>query len=99
MHLCCKNGLSILRDLSLAGFEPGTKFSRLEAWFHIINVLAAGNNDEKLGCVCVAVNSFPVRDTLPREMEPTLAAEGVNRVSDWASLFAEEHDHEAGPDT
>jgi hypothetical protein len=29
--------------------EPGRKFSRLEAWLYIINVLAAGVDDEKTG--------------------------------------------------
>ena len=30
-------------------FEKGKQFSRLEAWLHIINVLAAGRDDEKTG--------------------------------------------------
>ena len=29
--------------------EPGKKFSRLEAWLYILNVLAAGMDDEKTG--------------------------------------------------
>ena len=29
--------------------EPGRKFSRLEAWLHIINILAAGKGDEPSG--------------------------------------------------
>jgi hypothetical protein len=29
--------------------KPGKKFSRLEAWLYIINVLAAGVDDEKSG--------------------------------------------------
>jgi hypothetical protein len=29
--------------------EPGKKFSRLEAWLYIVNVLAAGMDDEKTG--------------------------------------------------
>jgi hypothetical protein len=31
--------------------EPGRKFSRLEAWLYIINVQAAGMDDEKLARV------------------------------------------------
>lgn len=30
-------------------FEPGHKFSRLEAWLHLVNVLAAGTADEGAG--------------------------------------------------
>lgn len=29
--------------------EPGRKFSRLEAWLYVVNVLAAGKDDEKTG--------------------------------------------------
>ena len=29
--------------------EPGRKFSRLEAWLYIINVLASGKDDESSG--------------------------------------------------
>ena len=29
--------------------EPGRKFSRLEAWLYIINVLASGKDDESYG--------------------------------------------------